>query len=202
MASFTPIARSSLLDSQIRAGARVEQQDGWQVAVRFPREPAVGGNALVDLSHRSTFEVNGPATAATVQSLSGTDVGLRKIHRGSDFEAYRLTPTRSIVFGKNPGAEALDVTGGWGSLALVGPNARDILMKVTAVDVRDQTLPVLSCCQGPIFGVNTLFGHYEKHYELHVCSDSVEFLQEVLLDAGGEFGLQVAGLQYFQDATK
>lgn len=168
----------------------------------MPREPAVGGNALVDLSHRSTFEINGPATASAIQTLCGSDLAVRKIYRESGWEAYRLSPTRSIVFGKNPWGEALDVTGGWGSLALVGPNARDILQKVTAVDMRDVTLPTLSCCQGPIFGVNTLFGHLQKHFELHVCSDSVEFLQEVLLDAGAEFGLQPAGLQFFQDAVK
>lgn len=202
MAESTSIARSSLLDSQIRAGARVELQDGWQVAVRFPREPAIGGNALVDLSHRGTFEINGPATASAIQSLCSSDLALRKIHRGSGFEAYRLTPTRSIVFGRNPGGEAIDVTGGWASLALVGPNARDILQKITAVDVRDVTFPILGCCQGPIFGVNTLFGHFEKHYELHVCSDSIEFLQEVLLDGGGEFGLQMAGSQFLGDALK
>ena len=94
------------------------------------------------------------------------------------------------------------MTGGWASLALVGPNARDILQKITAVDVRDVTFPILGCCQGPIFGVNTLFGHFEKHYELHVCSDSIEFLQEVLLDGGGEFGLQMAGSQFLGDALK
>lgn len=202
MASSSPTARSSLLASQIQAGARVELQDGWQVAVRMPREPAVGGNALIDLSHRSTFEINGPATGTAVQGLCGSDVALRRIHRGSGWEAYRLSPGRSIVFGKNPGGEALDVTGGWGSVALVGPNARVILQKITAVDMRDTTFPVLGCCQGPIFGVNTLFGHFEKHFELHVCSDSIEFLQEVLLDAGAEFGLQPAGLQFLNEAMK
>ena len=202
MAATTPIARSSLLDAQIRAGARIELQDGWQVAVRLPREPALGGNALVDLTHRSTFEINGPSTVSAVQTLCGAEVALRRIHRATGWEAYRLTPTRSIVFGRNPEGEALDVTGGWGTLALIGPNARDIIQKITAVDVRDVTLPVLSCCQGPVFGVNTLFGRFERHYELHVCSDSVEFLQEVVLDAGAEFNLQPAGLQFFKDAVK
>ena len=35
-----------------------------------------------------------------------------------------------------------------------------ILNKVTAVDLRERTLPLNACCQGPIFGVNTLFGRF------------------------------------------
>ena len=65
----------------------------------------------------------------------------------------------------------------------------------TAVDLRERTLPVQGCCQGPIFGVNTLFGRLANRFELHVCSDSVEFFWDVLMDAGQEFGLRPAGVE-------
>src|SRR6185369_2399658 len=107
----------------------------------------------------------------------------------------RLTPTRAIVFGSAAmGQNSLDVTGAWSTLSLRGPDAERILSKVTAVDLRERTLPPLSCCQGPIFGVNTLFGRFEDRFDLHVASDSAEFFWEVLLDAGAEFGLRPAGV--------
>lgn len=199
MTLITPIARGPLLDRHRRVGATLEQLDGWQVAVHYPQQPDRMGNALVDLAHVPTFEINGPETGAALTSMCGTDVPLRKIHSADGRHAYRLTPSRAIVFGKlSPSDGAIDVTGGWTSLALVGPDVERILNKVTAVDLRERTLPVQACCQGPIFGVNMLFGRFADRFELHVCSDSAEFFWEVLMDAGQEFGLRPAGLEVLQ----
>ncbi len=192
-----PIARGPLIDLHRRSGATVEMLDGWQVAVRYPQAADRSGNVLVDLSHWPTLEINGPETGAALMSLCGADVPLRKIRSEGERHVYRLTPTRTIVFGKRPAnATVLDMTGGWASLALIGPDAERILNKVTAVDLRERTLPVQSCCQGPIFGVNTLFGRFAGRFDLHVCSDSAEFFWEVLMDAGAEFGLHPAGIEY------
>ncbi len=196
MTSAVPIARGPLIDLHRRSGAAVELIDGWQVVRRYPHQPDRTGNVLVDLSHVLMFEINGPETGAALTSLYGADVPLRKIHSGDARHVYRLTPSRTIVFGNvSPNVGAIDVTGGWASLALIGPDAERILNKVTAVDLRERTLPVQSCCQGPIFGVNTLFGRFADRFELHVCSDSVEFFWDVLIDAGTEFGLRPAGIE-------
>lgn len=198
MTSTLPIARGPLIDLHRRSGATVESIDGWQVAVRYLQLADRTGNALVDLSHVPTFEINGPETGAVLSSLCGADVPLRKIHSEESRHIYRLTPSRAIVFGNvPPSTGAIDVTGGWASLALIGPDAERILNKVTAVDLRERTLPVQACCQGPIFGVNTLFGRFADRFELHVCSDSAEFFWDVLMDAGAEFGLRPAGLETY-----
>ena len=36
----------------------------------------------------------------------------------------------------------------------------------------------------------------DGRFELHVCGDSAEFLWDVLLDAGKEFGLKPAGVDF------
>jgi glycine cleavage system aminomethyltransferase T len=197
-ASAVPTARSPLADWHSRHAATVELRDGWIVATHYPQEPAADGNAIVDLAHRPTCEINGPDVGRTLADLCGSDVSLRTIHRGRGWEAYRLSAVRAIVFGTVPQdiPEALDVTGGWASLALFGPDAERILNKVTAVDLRERTVPVDGCCQGPIFGVNTLFGRFANRFELHICGDSAEFYWEVLLDAGDEFNLKPAGIEY------
>ncbi|MEK6260390.1 MAG: hypothetical protein AABP62_17360 [Planctomycetota bacterium] len=200
--TVTTIARGPLLERHRQLGATVETLDGWQVAVRYPPQPDRTGTALVDLSQVPTFEINGPKTGAALTSMCGAEVPLRKIHSADGRHVYRLTPSRAIVFGNvSPSADAIDVTGGWASLALIGPDAERILNKVTAVDLRERTLPVQACCQGPIFGVNTLFGRLADRFELHVCSDSAEFFWEVLMDAGQEFGLQPAGIEHEMCAT-
>jgi glycine cleavage system aminomethyltransferase T len=193
-----PTARSPLTERHRRHGATLQLRDGWTLATRYPSEPGAAENAIIDLAHRPTSEINGPEVGRKLTELCGGDVAIRKIYPGSGWEAYRLTAGRAIVFGNLPGSrgDALDVTGGWVTLALVGPDAERILNKVTAVDLRERTMPVHGCCQGPIFGVNTLFGRFANRFELHICGDSAEFIWEVLMDAGGEFGLKPAGTEF------
>jgi len=191
----TPIARGPLVDWHRRNGATIAMCDGWEIAAHHASLDDARTNLLVDLSHRATMEINGPVTRPSLIELFGVDVPLRQIHINTGGEIYRLTPTRAIVFGSAAmGQNSLDVTGAWSTLSLRGPDAERILSKVTAVDLRERTLPPLSCCQGPIFGVNTLFGRFEDRFDLHVASDSAEFFWEVLLDAGAEFGLRPAGV--------
>ena len=194
----TPIAQGSLVELHHRRGAVVQLREGWLIATRYPDEPTNLANVLVDRAHRSAWEISGPATGKQLVDLCGADVPLRATKPGDGWEAYRLTPERAIVFGRLPrqNTDALDVTGGWVSLALCGADAERILNKVTAVDLRERTLPIGGCCQGPIFGVNTLFGRFTNRFELHVCGDSAEFLWDVLLDAGAEFGLRPAGVEW------
>ena len=191
------IARSPLVELHRRGGAAVEVVDGWLVAMRYLKEPGPGENGLVDLSHWATYEINGRQTGPAIERLIGSDVPVRRIHQSAGQYVYRLSPERAIIFaGPKLDGDAIDVTGGWASLTLAGPDAEQILSKVTAVDLRQRTLGVGACCQGPIFGVNTLFGRLAGRFDLHVCTDSVEFFWEVLMDAGSEFGLRPAGTEW------
>lgn len=182
------------MEAHWRGGAKLEVEQGACVAIRCADEPAHGGNAVIDLSHRSKQELVGKSTGDILRNLLSDDVPVRTIRSHGEAHVYRLTAERAVVFGALPPiAGALRITGGWGTLALVGPDRERILQKVTAVDVRERTLPVGTCCQGPIFGVNTLFGRFDRRFELHVSSDAAEFFRDVLLDAGAEFGLRPAG---------
>ena len=200
--TLSPTANGPLLKVHRDAGATLQVVGGWQVATRYPSEPAMGANAIVDISHMPTQEIAGPETGETLQTSCGHEVPVRAIHITDNWQAYRLTDVRAIVFGRGSLPDAIDVTGGWTSIALFGPVARMVLNKITALDIRDCTLPVRHCCQGPIFGVNTLLGRFENRYELHVCPDSLEFLWKVILDAGREFNLKPAGLEYYRHSVR
>ncbi len=197
MMNHTPVAYGPLIDVHRRAGAELETVDGWLVPSRYPVEPEKNSDVIVDVSHQTVFEINGPNTATNLRSLYGKDVQVRSICLSDSVQAYRLTDERAVIFGKTNEPQAINVTGGWASIALFGPNRRKLLSKITALDLRDCALPEHHCCQGPIFGVNTLFGRFQNHYELHTGPDSIEFLWEVFLDAGQEFQLQPAGRNFY-----
>lgn len=195
----SPVALSPLSEAHLKAGAKFETVGGWCIAVRYEHEPVAGSNAIIDVSHRPKQEIVGPNVSDQLRSVIGDDVPLRTIRSQAGTDIYRLTSTRAIAFGPLPNLiGALTATGGWASLALVGPDREKILSKLTAVDLRERTLPAGTCCLGPIFGVNTLFGRLAERFELHVAADAAEFFWEVVLDAGAEFGLKPAGTVFLK----
>jgi glycine cleavage system aminomethyltransferase T len=191
-----PVATGPLIPLHRRATAAIEVVAGWETAVRYPAEPPRNGNALVDLTGRAVSEINCPETGAIVRKICGEDLPIRSLRSVNGRDIYRLTNVRALVMGGEPVENGIPVTGGWASIGLYGPQALALLQKVTAIDLRDRSLGVGQCAQGPIFGVNTLFGHFADHYELHACPDMTQFLWEVLLDAGREFSLKPAGRQW------
>ncbi|MGE0608801.1 MAG: hypothetical protein AB7O62_17030 [Pirellulales bacterium] len=189
-----PVALSPLTEVHWKAGATLEVVDGWCVATRYAPSPGTGRNTVVDTSCRAKQELVGRDCPARLQAALGTDVPVRTIREHAGAEVYRLTSQRAVIFGPLPAiAGSLPASGAWASVSLIGPDGEGILNKITAVDLRPQTLPLDGCCQGPIFGVNTLFGRRAGRFDLHVPADAAEFFWEVLLDAGREFGLKAAG---------
>lgn len=191
-----PLASGPLIPLHRHSGAEIDVIAGWEIAGKYPSEPPRPANAIVDLTGRNVSEINGPETGAVVKTLCGEDLPIRSLKTVSGHDVYRLTNARAIAFGSDPIADALNVTGGWASIGLYGPQSLAVLQKITAIDLRNSSLGVGQCAQGPVFGVNVLFGHFPDHYELHACPDMTQFLWEVLLDAGGEFGLKPAGRRW------
>lgn len=196
MTMTTPLASGPLIPLHRRAKATIDVIGGWEIAAHYPTEPPRTANALVDLTGRTVSEINGPDTESILNTLTADRLPIRglKIVAGQDI--YRLTNARAIVFGEHPVEHAINVTGGWASIGLYGSDSLAILQKITAIDLRDKSLGVGQCAQGPVFGVNVLFGHFADHWELHACPDMTQFLWEVLLDAGAEFNLKPAGKRW------
>lgn len=191
-----PLATGPLIPLHRHSGAEIDVIAGWEIAGRYPTEPPRSANAMVDLTGRTVSEINGPETDTILRSLCGEELPIRGIKTVHGKDVYRLTNARAIVFGDSLVDNALNVTGGWASIGLYGPQSLAILQKITAIDLRNTSLGVGQCAQGPVFGVNVLFGHFADHYELHACPDMTQFLWEVLLDAGGEFALKPAGRRW------
>lgn len=192
----TPLASGPLIPLHRHAGAAIDVISGWEIAGKYPTEPPRNANTLVDLTGRTVSEINGPDTDAALKKLISDGLPIRGLKTAAGKEIYRLTSARAIVFGNDVVENALNVTGGWASIGLYGPQSLAVLQKITAIDLRDRTLGIGQCAQGPVFGVNVLFGHFADRWELHACPDMTQFLWEVLLDAGREFNLKPAGRRW------
>ncbi len=103
--------------------------------------------------------------------------------------------SRNIPSGMN--AQLVDVTSGYGVLALMGPRARDILERVTRDDVSNAAFPFGTARTIGIHGcpVNALRITYvgELGWELHLPVEYATTVYQALIRGGAEFGMRDAG---------
>jgi 4-methylaminobutanoate oxidase (formaldehyde-forming) len=90
-----------------------------------------------------------------------------------------------------------EVTSGWGVINLCGPHARDVLSKVSESDVSNEALPFGSCGfirigYAPVRALRVGYVG-ELGWELHIPTEYVAHVYELLWQAGQEFGIADAG---------
>jgi len=175
---FAPVLRSSLERHQREAGATFEERDGWLVSISFPGEAerlkAVG---LVDLSHLGKIEVRGEGAP----------------EEGSGVLAwYRVRPDLAVVLCAYPSAASLrsaladrfklvlDQTAAWGILALVGPQAKSVLRRLTHL----HEFPA----SGSVAHMSAHVLERDGSYWIVFPQEYGHYLYEVALDAAEQFG--------------
>jgi sarcosine oxidase subunit alpha len=93
----------------------------------------------------------------------------------------------------------IDVTGQFAALNLAGPNAREIMRRVTALDVSKEAMPYLAAIEGDVAGVPAIILRIgfvgEVGYEIHVPADYGMHLWDSLMDAGKDLGLRPFGVE-------
>jgi glycine cleavage system aminomethyltransferase T len=152
------IARSPMERKAKAAGARFEVRDGWNVAVDYASPPRETGWA--DVSHLRKLELQG----------GGVGGELRTARRDGEAWVCPLTPTRALIIGGGSGrnhvhrevssqapdddvdaaADALDVTTCFAALTIFGPQAREVIARFCALDLRPQVAPPGSFRPGSI----------------------------------------------------
>jgi len=124
------VARSPMEGQALAAGARMEVRDGWNVAVEYPGAPAQAPVAWADVSHLRKLEVTGRHELA---------FGTASLIDGAWW--CPVTRERTLVIG-GAGVEGLEVTTTLAALVIVGPQARELLARFCALDLRAQSVPV------------------------------------------------------------
>jgi sarcosine oxidase subunit alpha len=92
-----------------------------------------------------------------------------------------------------------DVTGGIAAVNVAGPRARDLMARLTDLDVSNEGLSYLDARQGLIAGVPCLVLRIgfvgELGYELHFPSPYGEYMWDTLLERGEDLGIRPFGLE-------
>jgi sarcosine oxidase subunit alpha len=92
-----------------------------------------------------------------------------------------------------------DVTGGLAAINLAGPKSRELLARLTDLDLSPEALPYLSSVQGTVAGIPVLILRIgfvgELGYEMHFPAEHGEYLWEVLMEAGREFDIAPFGVE-------
>jgi sarcosine oxidase, subunit alpha len=92
-----------------------------------------------------------------------------------------------------------NVTSGYGAVNLAGPRARDVLGKVTAINLDSAAFPYLGCAQGVVAGVPSILFRIgfvgELGYEIHFPAEYGDHMWDALMEAGKDFGISPFGVE-------
>jgi len=92
-----------------------------------------------------------------------------------------------------------NVTSALAAVNLAGPKSRDVLAKVTDLDISPAALPYLRAVQGTVAGVPATILRIgfvgELGYEMHFAAEYGEYVWDSLMEAGQEFGIAPFGVE-------
>jgi heterotetrameric sarcosine oxidase gamma subunit len=200
-----PAAVSPLEPALAAAGARFENLHGWRVATGFGSpaeelEACRSGIGVADRSGIGKFELQGD-----LRELAGVLEGIDEVG------LWRASPDRALALcepaetaglrarlqdacARAPRCGVVEQTAGFAAIALYGPGARALLERLTAIDVREPSLPLGGVRAGTVAGVAaTLLRTGAEAYLALLSSSAAPDAWEIFLDAGEPLGARPVG---------
>ena len=219
---FAPLARTPMERAARAAGARFETRDGWSVAVGYAsveqeREACRRAAGWADVSHLGKLELHATAAddlrAVVTQVADGATLELGSATRAADAWWLPLTAERALVVCE-PGAvgalrerledaagaagstfSVIDATCKYAALTLVGPLAREVLARFTAIDVRPSALPVGGFRPGSIARTPGMLVREGEDRFLFLFGWALgAYMWETVSDAGTHLGAAPVGI--------
>jgi glycine cleavage system aminomethyltransferase T len=178
------LKRSALFHLHARSGAVFTDRQGWEMPEKFssPVAEATQTRAaagLADISYRPKFD-----SQARVSRYSWT-----------------LSPRHCLTIGDpsltHPKA-AVDVTGAYTNLLLLGPHSRRVMELLTSLDIGEAVLPNLACTETKVAHVHAAVLREDidhlPAFHLLIPREYSESAWTSILHAGAEFGICSVGL--------
>jgi heterotetrameric sarcosine oxidase gamma subunit len=214
---FEPVPASILLPQALAAGARVEVRDGWQVAVEYgsvdaEREASRATVGICDVSWIGKLELQGRATDVAAVAAGGGAEGIELGGALRSAEAWwcPFSERRVLAVCEPPRARELretlleaaakrattvtDMTCALAALVLVGPLARDVLARLTAIDLRSERMPEASFRPGSVARVpGMLLRERGDRYVLMFGSAYAQYMWTQVTDAAEPLGGMIVG---------
>jgi sarcosine oxidase subunit alpha len=114
-------------------------------------------------------------------------------------ESLRSLSTAGSDLSLPPAVYMTDVTSVYAQFLLAGPRSRDVLSKLTSLDLAERSLPDLSCAQTGLAHSHAIILRRDLEgspaYHLLVSREYGEYVWDSVLHAGEEFNLAPFGLQ-------
>ena len=140
---------------------------------------------------------------------SGIIVDDGTVSRLADDHFFLTTTTGNIEFveqwlkwwtaGTDLCAHVTNVTGGLAAMNIAGPQARQVLSRITDVDLSSDAFPYMACIQTEVAGVSARLLRIgfvgETGWEVHVPAECGELVWDALLAAGQEFDIAPFGVE-------
>jgi glycine cleavage system aminomethyltransferase T len=214
---FEPVPASVLLPEARDAGARIETRDGWRVAADYgsvERELTAcrASVGVGDVSWLGKLELQGPATeVAAVGAAAGAgEIELGRAGGGPGtwwcpFSTRRLLavcdPARTPEVRDSLGQAAsgrpvsmTDLTCALAGIVLAGPRARDVLARLSALDLRPGVTPEASFRAGSVARIPAMvLRERGDRYVLMFGSAYARYMWAQVTDAAEPLGGRVAG---------
>jgi glycine cleavage system aminomethyltransferase T len=173
-----------------RAGASVALREGWEVAVAFG-DPVAEARALTDavgVGDASYLAVHESPGALAAPDHPEVAPGLAMRRDGAWW--CPLHPRRVLVVeGASPGAGWLDLTSAYAGLWLLGPLARDLFARVSALDLRPALAPVGALRPGSVARTPAVVLRESEHgYLLLFGAAYALYMWTAIVDAAERLG--------------
>jgi heterotetrameric sarcosine oxidase gamma subunit len=219
LAFLTPgaeaVARSPMEREALAAGARLERRDGWNVAVAFDglereRLTCLETVGFADMSALGKIEIQAsPSELAAIVAVGtrGERLELGRSTRAAGAWWCPYTAERALVVCDPADAVALrerledaagavqglasvvDVTTAHGALAVVGPLARELFARFTAIDLRPQVTPIRGFRPGSLARVpGAILREADERYLMMFGAALGRYVWTVVADAAESLG--------------
>jgi glycine cleavage system aminomethyltransferase T len=191
----------------------VRTANGWETALTYAGETSRGGLFITDLSHLSKWALHAKDMDEAVPPGLQVPRKPGQVEADQDKIMVRLTPSECLILFLGDEMPALenractDMTDAYAAFALVGPLCFEVLGKLSPVDVETPGRRIPSAAQAPVHDLRCVIvrlGGKGAIPGLIFLGDRGygQFLLDVFLDAGKEFGLCPAGWSRFEDWMK
>ena len=219
----TPVGLSPLIDRLQLHGVEMEVRDGWLAPDRFGSvaaelEAARSAVAVGELVGIGALEVVGTSLPDLAEQLGVAGVAIGAVAPVALVETgeprwCRLTRTRARILLQRSAAAAArtalgsvdrclhvtDISSGHTTLAVIGPQAPDLLARLVRLDLDPRAFPDRRVALTGAVGVPLQVLRWDRGprlaYELTVGRDVAEHFWEALIHAGDGLGLQPIGAE-------
>jgi glycine cleavage system aminomethyltransferase T len=206
MPNLVPYKLSPVHDALDKLGAQWTEMDGWKIPLSFgsaetEAQKLSAAAGLCDLSFQTKTELRGRDLERLLSDLPA--VGRTRADAEKCF--YRLTQERELWIGAGTrgGGEgcvhATDRTSGLAHFLLAGPQAPEVVNRLASIDLRESSMPDLSCRAAPLAHVNVIIARRDRKgmraYEILVTREYGEYVWQAVWETGIPFGMTAFGLE-------